>query len=185
LIVTLSANIMGKGLHVLSQAWPSIVQVMPEARWLLCGPQSTWLREAVLPGLGEAGVRSTVIMTGALSGDAVFEHLACADLHVNPSLCEGLNMVTVEAAAVGTPTITTSATGIAAWSERYEAGAVVPAGNGTALSSAIISAFSKPGCLAAWSAAAIQMSDEFDPDCVARDLLDLLPSAINLSSQAK
>ena len=179
LVVTLSANIKGKGLQVLGRAWPAVLAACPRARWLLCGPQSPWLRDRVLPPLFEAGLGESLTMTGALSGTAVFEHLACADLHLNPSLCEGLNMVTVEAAAVGTPSITTSATGIADWVTRFACGDVVPPSDSGALADAIIKAFSNTGLLPAWSAAAVEMSREFAPDRVARQLLEILQAAVN------
>lgn len=185
LIVTLSANILGKGLHILARAWPAVVRAHPAARWLLCGPESAWLCEHVLPQLERAGVAPTVVRTGSLSGQAVFEHLACADLHVNPSLCEGLNMVTVEAGTVGTPTITTSGAGIASWVERFHAGSVVPAGEAAPLADAIIKLLSEPRCLSECSAAAINLAGEFAPDRVARELLAILQSAIKQSAPAK
>lgn len=177
LIVTLSANIKGKGLHVLARAWPQVLKRIPAARWLLCGPRSEWLQTQVLPVLEAYGVGTSVCIVGALHGEAVFEHLAAADLHVNPSLCEGLNMVTVEAAAVGTPTITTSAAGIADWVERFGAGAVVPAGEESPLSDAIIRALLHPERLQAWSVAATTMSGEFGLDRVAGELIRILKQA--------
>ncbi len=185
LIVTLSANILGKGIHVLARAWPEVVRNFPDARWLLCGPENSWFLTEVLPILQAEGVSSTVVRTGPLSGTSVFEHLASADLHVNPSLCEGLNMVTVEAGAVGTPTVTTSGAGIASWVERFNAGLVVPPGEVGALADAIMTMLSEPRCMSECSAAAIRMSGEFSPDLVARELLDILQSAIKQSTPAR
>jgi glycosyltransferase involved in cell wall biosynthesis len=178
-IVTLSANILGKGVHVLAQAWPEVLRALPEARWLLCGAQSDWLRRQVLPMLEAARVSPSVVLTGQLGGEAVFEHLAAADLHINPSLCEGLNMVTVEAGAVGTPSITTSSAGIAAWVERYAAGAVVPGGEVAPLADAIIGTFHQPNRLRDWSAAAIAMSGEFTLERVAGELAEILQRAVD------
>ena len=180
LIVTLSANIMGKGVHVLAQAWPAVLRAVPGARWLLCGPESDWLQKQILPVLEAAGVLPSVVRTGRLDGEAVFEHLAAADLHVNPSLCEGLNMVTVEAGAVGTPTITTSSAGIAAWVGRFAAGSVVPAGEVAPMADAIIDAFLQPNRLRDdWSAAAIAMSGEFTLERVAGELAEILQQAVD------
>lgn len=184
-IVTLSANIKGKAPHIMAGAWPAIARALPEARWLLCGPESDWLREQALPLIEGSEAKARVIRSGQLEGEAVFEHLAAGDLHVNPTLCEGLNMVTVEAGAVGTPTITTSGTGIAAWVARYGAGAVVPAGESGPLADAIIDALLKPGQLAEWSAAATAMSDEFALERVAHDLLLILQSALSSSASQK
>lgn len=184
-IVTLSANIKGKGLHILAQSWPAVLKAVPQARWLLCGPESDWLRDQVVPILESAGVAASVVHTGRLEGQAVFEHLAAGDVHVNPSLCEGLNMVTVEAAAVATPTITTSGAGIAHWVERFGAGAVVPAGEFAPLADAIISAFLQPNGLVEWSVAATAMSGEFTLEKVAAELAGILQQAVDPKSPSQ
>ena len=176
LVVTLSGNQKGKGLHVLAMAWPRIVAAIPDAHWLLCGPEDPWLVSAVWPQLEAAGVRKSVIASGRLTGRSVFEHLAAADVHANPTLCEGLNMVTVEAAAVGTPTICGDGAGIAGWLERYEAGAVVPAGDADAMADATIGALANPAQLAAWSEAGLKMTADFTLDRVAAQLLALFES---------
>jgi len=177
LVVTLSGNHKGKGLHHLAQAWPAIVQAVPGARWLLCGPDEPWLAEAVWPALRRAGLEDTVYFTGALSGMAVYEHLAAGDLHVNPTLCEGLNMVTVEAAAVGTPTITSDGAGIADWVERLQAGRVVPVGDVAALAQAVIVALQSPELRLTWQERTRSMAPDFSPDRIAAQLLALLPAS--------
>jgi glycosyltransferase involved in cell wall biosynthesis len=182
LVVTLSWNQQGKGAHILAQAWPRILAAVPGARWLLCGPDDPWLTQAVWPVLEQAGLRDTVIATGRLAGRDLFEHLAAADLHANPTLCEGLNMVTVEAAAVGTPTICTNGCGIAAWIARFGAGAVVPAGEAAPMADATIRALQDPALLATYSAASRSMIADFALDRVAQQLISLFEEACRESS---
>ena len=177
LIVTLSGNLRGKGLHLLAEAWPRVLAVLPGARWLLCGPADPWLVAEVWPRLEAAGAAATVSASGPLSGEAVFEHLAAADLHVNPSLGESLNMVTVEAAAVGTPTLGSERAGIADWMRRYAAGMVVPAGEVGSLADAIIRALGDPPALAAMSRAGREMAAEFALDRIAGQLESLFEEA--------
>jgi glycosyltransferase involved in cell wall biosynthesis len=180
MIVTLSGNHKGKGLHVLAAAWPQVVRALPGARWLLCGPEHPWLQAEVWPVLERAGVRETVIATGALLGLDVFRHLAAADVHVNPSLCESLNMVTAEAAAVGTPTIGSDGAGIAHWISRLGAGQVVPLGEVRPLADAIIFAlqnadsFQEPRRLRARADALDALSGEFALERIATGLIALL-----------
>jgi len=174
LVITLGLNQQGKGLHVLANAWPALVKAYPEARWLLCGPQTPWTVREVWPILERHRLRDTVIETGHLAGISVFEHMAAADLHINPSLGEGLNMVTVEAGAVGTPTVTSNAAGIAAWVERLGAGAVVSAGMPETLAEAVIQAFSDRSHLARWGQGARVMAEEFALERIAVDLEHLL-----------
>jgi glycosyltransferase involved in cell wall biosynthesis len=174
LVVTLSGNQKGKGLHVLAQAWPDIVREHPDARWLLCGPAHPWLESSVWPLLRTRSVADSVIAAGRLEGVSVFEHLAAADLNVNPTLCEGLNMVVVEAAAVGTPTVTSDAAGIAYWVARDAAGAVIPRGRAEPLRDAILFAFRNTDELRRWGAASVSMSAEFGMDRIAAQLLELM-----------
>jgi glycosyltransferase involved in cell wall biosynthesis len=174
LIVTLSGNHKGKGLQDLAAAWDGIVAAVPECRWLMCGQEDSWLAQGVWPVLRAAGLQETVVFTGPLQGEAVFEHLAAADLHVNPTRCEGLNMVTVEAAAVGTPTVTSDGAGIADWVSTHGAGAVVPAGDVAALGAAVIAAMLDPELRLTWQGRSRIMAGDFSLDRIAAGLLDLL-----------
>lgn len=176
LVVTLSGNQKGKGLHLLAQAWRAVIEAVPDARWLLCGPDNPWLSEAVWPELKRLGLAHTVHYAGALSGLTVYEHLAAGDVHVNPTLCESLNMVTVEAAAVDTPTITSDGAGIADWVRRLQAGSVVPAGDVAALAQAVIGALQTPELRLTWQERTRSMAPEFSLDRIASQLLALLPS---------
>ena len=182
LIVTLSGNHKGKGLHILAKAWPTVVAAGPGCRWLLCGPAEPWLEAAVWPVLRESGLEATVHFTDSLRGIDVFEHLAAGDLHVNPTLCEGLNMVTVEASGVGTPTVGTDGAGISDWMERFGAGIVVPAGQVPPLADAIISAFGDPVRLAAYGAAGRRMIADFTLGRIAGLLLGLFERAGKISA---
>lgn len=178
LIVTLSLNQQGKGLHILARAWGKIVAAHPQARWLLCGPDNPWTDSHVWPTLDAQGLRATVTSTGRLTGVAVFEHFAAADLHVNPSLCEGLNMATVEAAAVGTPTITSNGAGIADWVSRFDAGLVIGSGEVDALADATIRAFNNHGVLARWARGAQAMAEEFALERIAQQLMPMMDPSL-------
>lgn len=174
MVVTLSGNHKGKGLQDLAASWAGIVAAVPGCRWLLCGPDDPWLARGVWPVLRAAGLEHTVRFTGPLQGEAVFEHLAAADLHVNPTRCEGLNMVTVEAAAVGTPTVTSDGAGIADWVSALGAGAVVPAGDVAALRAAVIAALLDAELRLTWQGRSRIMAGDFSLDRIAAGLLDLL-----------
>ena len=143
-VVTLSNNQRGKGGHILAQAWSRICAEEPEARWLLCGPSTDWLDVQVLRRLRESGLAASVIASGRLSGLDVFEHLAAGDVHVSPTLCDGGPMVNIEAAAVMTPTLTTTMAGNSYWLREYGCGEVVPAGDGPALAAALLRLLAEP-----------------------------------------
>ena len=170
-VITLGGNQKGKGLQVLAKAWPRVLAAIPEARWLLCGPESRWIVDVIRPMIVNLGIEASVVYTGRLHGRNVFEHLAASDLHVNPSLCESLNMVTVEAAAVGTPTLSSDAAGISHWLIRYGAGEVVRSGQVEPLADAIIRSIRAASTLFAWSQAGLALASEFSLDRIARELL--------------
>lgn len=177
LIITLSGNLEGKGLHILAAAWKDVIAAIPQARWLLCGPSDQWLDKAVWPQLKADGLLSTVIAGGFLRGEDVFAHLAAADLHVNPSLGESLNMVTVEAAAVGTPTVGSDRAGIKEWITQFDTGIVVPAGEAAQLADAIIRALGEDGLLTRFGSACRDMAAEFSLDRITGQLESIFEKA--------
>ena len=181
LLVTLGGNQKGKGLQYLMQAWPRVLQSLPGACWLLCGPRDPWYIREVEPLT--ARFPGSIFATGVLSGRAVFEHLATADLHVNPSLCESLNMVTVEAASVGTPSITSDGAGIADWVRRYDAGSVVRRANVPELADAIIAALQSPELRLQWAGSCLELAKEFSVERVARMLVECFVTLPNLRSK--
>ena len=63
LVITLSGNLRGKGLHLLAEAWPRVLAALPAARWLLCGPADPWLAAEVWPRLEAASKAATVTAT--------------------------------------------------------------------------------------------------------------------------
>ena len=71
----------------------------------------------------------------------MFRHLAAADVLVNPTLADGLNLVSVEAASVGTPSIVTDKAGVAHWITQHAAGRVIPAHDPLALREAVMQFF--------------------------------------------
>lgn len=179
LIITLGANHKGKGIQILAKNWSRIRAAVPNVHWLLAGPPTEWLDRAVWPQLRAQGADVAIHVTGMLAQRDVFEHLAAADLHVNPSLCESLNMVTVEAAAVGTPTITSDGAGIADWVARFGAGVVVPNGDAGQLADAIIKALQSRDGLACWTDRARAMAEEFALERIAAQLIQLMnPQAL-------
>lgn len=174
LIVTLSGNHRSKGIQDLAKVWADICADIPNCHWLLCGPEDPWLAQGVWPVLRASGLSERVHFTGRLEGRAVCEHLAAADLHVNPTLCEGLNMATVEAAAVGTPSVTSDGAGIADWVQSFNAGLVVPAGDAPALRDAVVRALRAPELSDAWPARSRDMATRFSPDRIASEFVKLL-----------
>lgn len=180
-LMTLSANYRSKGIQDLAIAWPGIVGAHPNAWWILAGPEDPWLAQGVLPLLAGSESRARVRLTGRLAGRDTYEYLAAADLHVNPTLCEGLNMATVDAAAVGTPTVTSDAAGISDWVERHACGLVYPAGDAPALERAVIEALAQQARRDRWSGRCREIIPEFTAEAVFGRLAELIAGVVRRS----
>jgi glycosyltransferase involved in cell wall biosynthesis len=176
-LVTLSDNYYSKGIQDLARAWPRVLAVYPDAWWILAGPENPWMAEGIYPPLDASVGRGRVRLTGRLRGRETYAHLAAADLNVNPTLCEGLNMVTVDAAAVGTPTVCSDAAGVSDWVRRYDCGVVYAAGDTDALERAVIEALAQPERVTAWGQRCRGMIADFTVESVFRRLADLFGEA--------
>lgn len=177
-LVTLSDNYFSKGIQDLARAWPGVLAAYPDAWWILAGPENPWMAEGVFPLLDANVGRGRVRLTGRLRGRETYAHLAASDLNVNPTLCEGLNMVTVDAAAVGTPTVCSDAAGVSDWIRRHDCGLVYAAGDALALERAVIEALAQPERLAAWSGRCREMIADFTSEAVFKRLAELFDSAL-------
>ena len=176
--MTLSGNYRSKGIQDLAAAWAGILDTYPYTYWLLCGPEHPWLAEGVMPRLSRVADPKRIILTGRLQGADTYEHPAAGDLHVNPTLCEGLNMATVDAATVATPTVTSDAAGIADWVRRYDCGLVYDAGEVCDLQRAVTVALGDEGRLARMGQNGRRMMAEFTSNAICSQLERLLRNVI-------
>ncbi|MCL5256390.1 MAG: glycosyltransferase family 4 protein [Chloroflexi bacterium] len=119
-----------KGIEYLVRAMPAVLERSPRAVFLVCGPSRitprygdyvTYLRKLA----DTLGMSGHIVFTGAVDYDDVRSYMAASDVLVVPSVVEALNKVVVEAAAVGTPSVVTSSTGIADFVSQYRCGLVV------------------------------------------------------------
>lgn len=177
-VVTLSDNYYSKGIQDMARAWPAVLAAHRDAWWILAGPEAPWLAEGILPLLDSSVGRARVRLTGRLAGRELFAQLAAADLNVNPTLCEGLNMVTVDAATVGTPTVCSDAAGISDWVRRHDCGLVYAAGDVQALERSVIEALAQSERLSAWSERCRGMTADFAAEAVFMRLAELFDATL-------
>lgn len=128
-----------KGIAVLVEAMRA---TRPDAELLLVGPSLASKElgdhaQTLLARARELGVQSRLRWLGAVEPARALALLRAADVLVVPSLLESLNKVCVEAAAVGTPFVVTSTTGIAEWVPPSGVGLVVPPGDPATLAATI------------------------------------------------
>jgi glycosyltransferase involved in cell wall biosynthesis len=124
-----------KGLDVLLEALPAVLDAVPAARLVIAGRggNQTRLLEATVERLGLVGA---VTFLGARTD--VPELLCAADVFVAPSRWEGLGSVLLEAMALEAPIVASDLPAIREVVADHSTARLVPAGRPAALAAAII-----------------------------------------------
>lgn len=110
-VLLLSRLVPKKGAHLILQAWPRILQQVPDAYlWIVGGPDESWSMkgyDVYLQRLVQAlNVSATVRLQGAIPGSRTASCYRAADLYVFPTVfVEGLALSLLEAMACGLPCI--------------------------------------------------------------------------------
>jgi glycosyltransferase involved in cell wall biosynthesis len=133
LIVTNSADIALKGLHVLLRAISTLMPTLPKLHLVVVGMPKE--KSPILTLVRELGLGPKVHFTGRIDQAAFVRHYARAWAAVVPSLYEGFGLPAGEAMACGVPVIST--TGGALPEVVGNAGMLVPPGDPHALAQAI------------------------------------------------
>lgn len=154
---------------------------VPDADLIIAGPS------ARVSGFGDyrmylsevarrSGLTDRVVFMDAVPHQAVLNTLAGADVVVVPSLLESMNKVCVEAAAVRTPFVVTSTTGVSTYLDEAGVGEIVPPRDRGALAAAIRATLS-----GAWprnETATLRFVNRFAPSTVAEAMSDLFSRAL-------
>jgi glycosyltransferase involved in cell wall biosynthesis len=122
-----------KGFEFFIKAIPEILEVTPDARFLLVGDGS--LRPDLENLARELDVYDRVIFTGFRSD--IQQLLSTLDVLVVPSLLEGFPMITLEAMAMATPVVATRIHGITEQIVDGKEGILIPPRNPEALATAV------------------------------------------------
>lgn len=128
-----------KGIPVLVEA---MARARADARLVIAGPSLSSKGfgdhgPAIVDRAHAIGLGERVRWIGAVEPSRALALLRAADVLVVPSTLESLNKVCVEAAAVGTPFVVTSTTGIAELVPRHGVGLVVPPGDPATMAATI------------------------------------------------
>ena len=139
-----------KRYDVLLRAFVRVRAALPQARLVIVGDGS---QRAVLDGLVRSlGLESTCILTGHRSD--IVESLHALDLFVQSSDYEGTPNAVLEAMAVETPVVATTAGGTAQLIDDGVHGRLVAPGDPDRLAAAIVAALAEPAVLAGWAQSA-------------------------------
>ena len=140
LVTCLARHYPVKGVDVLVEAFPRVLESLPGAGLLLVGGGSEY---APLKARAEQlGIGAAVTFTDHQTNPAPY--LAAADLAVLPSRREGLPVSALEAFALGRAVVATAVGGTPDVVRDGETGWLVPPEDPAALADAIVSALSQP-----------------------------------------
>ena len=126
-----------KGLPVLLDAMPSIVERRPGTRLVLVGDGPD--REALEAQVRRLGLGDSVEFAGSRSPADVAALLAATDVFVLPSFAEGVPTVLMEALGAEVPVVTTRIAGVSELVEDGVSGLLVPPSDPSALADAVSS----------------------------------------------
>lgn len=140
LLLTIGRLERQKGIDLLLQALPAVLETLPETRLVIIGDGPD---RSILEALAtQLKIRSSILFLGKRSD--VPNWLKTADAMVLASRWEGMPNVVLEAMAAGTPVIATEVEGIADLLTNGESGLVVPPENPEALTEAIVQLLDDP-----------------------------------------
>ena len=137
-----------KGVHVLCQAIPEVINSRPETRFVLVGrdtntaPTGGSFKASLSEQARSHGFSSNLMFLNFLPTDELIQLYSACDIFVLPSLQEGFSMVILEALACGKPVVTTFAGGTTGMGLTPPGGIIVSPNNVTELAQAIINLLS-------------------------------------------
>jgi glycosyltransferase involved in cell wall biosynthesis len=164
-----------KGLDILVESFESIVSVHPSARLVLVGPDDEGLADRLRLQANGLGIGHAVRFTGPLSGEALREALAAADVWALPSHTENFGLALVEAMAAGRPVVTSPHVNIAAAAEQGGA-AIVVDNTPEEVAVAILHLLANPNRRNELSRNAVEFARRYDWHAVGKQFIDLYSS---------
>jgi glycogen(starch) synthase len=161
-----------KGLQVLLDAWPTVLQVMPQARLLIAGTggyQASLRQQAY-----ELGIAEQVVFAGFISDDERDKLYRVADVAVFPSLYEPFGIVALEAMAASCPVVVSNTGGLAEVVMPHETGLVVQQNDADSLAWGVLHTLQHPD----WSRARAEnallaVRDNFNWHTIAQATVDV------------
>ncbi len=130
-----------KGIQVLIQSIPEILQRNPASKFVIAG-KGPYL-DSLKAQADYLGISNRVYFTGFISDEERNKLYRCADLAVFPSLYEPFGIVALEAMATMTPVIVSAVGGLVEFVEDGENGLAVPPNDPPRLAQAILQLLNK------------------------------------------
>ena len=157
-VMTLCRLHQDKRVHLAIQAFPDVLQKIPNAQLVICGygPEEKYLRTLTR----ELQITDNVHFAGLVPHDEVFCWLRQADVFLSLFPISNVGNPTLEALRCGTPVITYDVGGTSTVVRQGENGILLPDGSVKELSEAICALLADPAERARMSANARKFADE-------------------------
>ena len=143
IVFTISRLVYEKGVHLLVQATPLILQQCPEARIVIAGtgPEADQLKQQAQ----NLGVTGQINFIGFISDRERNLFLDVADCAIFPSLYEPFGIVALEAMALGCPLVVSDVGGFSEVVKHGETGIKIYANNVESTAWGVTQALTRPG----------------------------------------
>jgi len=132
-----------KGVQVLIDAAPKVIQQYPETQFLIVG--TGYFMETLKAQAGYLGVTQNVRFLGYVADSDLLKLYQITDVVAIPSLYEPFGIVALEGMAAGTPVVVSDVGGLRDFVEHMQNGITTYAGNSDSLAWGILQVLRDPG----------------------------------------
>ncbi len=171
-----------KGVEILLDALPAVLEKYPDAQVWFAGPYQNILGEEeyasrLMPRIHEYEKAGTWHFMGTLDPAAMAAYYPNLDVHILPSLnsTEAFGLVQIEAMINGVPCVASNLPGVRRPVQMHQMGEVVPIGDSAALGKAINKILADP---AYYRKDPNEIASHYIPDQVAREYEQLFESLL-------
>jgi phosphatidylinositol alpha-mannosyltransferase len=165
-----------KGLPVLCEAVPSVLSVLPGARFLVAGSGDA---QAAAERLDPAS-RAACEFLGTVADDDKAALLRSADVYVAPHTGgESFGIVLVEAMSAGAPVLASDLDAFRRVLDGGRLGVLFPAADSAALAAALLDLLRDPGCRATLSGRAATAVRRYDWSVVGEEVLAVYETVVD------
>jgi glycosyltransferase involved in cell wall biosynthesis len=156
LVFNVGRVVFEKGVHILLEAWPIVLQSLPNARLLIAGIGA--YLDDVRYRAATLGITDSVTFAGFLRDDERDRLYHTADAAVFPSLYEPFGIVALEAMAAGCPVVVSATGGLGEVIDLHETGITVFPNSAESLAWGITHTLRHPEWAAARAANALDIT---------------------------
>lgn len=127
-----------KGIGVLMEAMPAIVDRVPEVKFVIIGTGNPAYVRSLQTGADQQGIAGRIDWSGSQSPAVIAATLARSSVYVLPTFMDNSPNSLCEAMAMGLPVVSTDVGGVPSLIEPEETGLLVPVDDAARLSQAIV-----------------------------------------------